>query len=653
MTNAKKDPFRFSSSTIIAKMLFLSLAFASICGAQQNPPPLQITSPTTGTIVNPGQTISVTVTSPANVAFTQVGVVGEDPIGFSSIATSVPAQFSMAVPTNIACRSYMLTADGATSSGQTAQSATILIDVERSDLPRSLSTLMSSITFEAIGEQFPLVLLGTFSDGSILDLTRSTNMTYSSNSNIAAVDTNGMVTGAGTGNATITATYSVNGQNVSLAIPVNVQSVGITISPTSLTNFGNQNIGVSSPAQAVTLTNTALGPLKVLSVNATGDFSEMDNCIASSPLQNNGSCTINVTFTPTVTGLRTGALTIANDFSTVSASIPLSGTGSSTPTISATSTAVASSANPSVFGQTITLTATVNSNPPGSGAPTGTVTFNDGSTVLGTETIANGQASFTTSSFSVGSHSITASYSGDSTFQASAGMLTQTVNLSSTITTVISSASPSVLNSSVTLTATVKAAAPGVGTPTGSISFKDGSTTLSTVSINTAGQAIFFTSSLAAGSHSITATYSGDSNFNGSTSSVLNQPVQYEPAGTTCDGVAGHQILPPINADGTSVYNQGRTVPAKFQVCDANGASIGTPGVVSSFVLTQIVSGTVTTTVQDVVDTNNPDTAFRWDSSGQQWIFNISTKNLSANSTYVYTITLNDGTVINFQFGLR
>lgn len=113
----------------------------------------------------------------------------------------------------------------------------------------------------------------------------------------------------------------------------------------------------------------------------------------------------------------------------------------------------------------------------------------------------------------------------------------------------------------------------------------------------------------------------------------------------------GHVIQPPINADGTSVYNQGRTVPAKFSVYDANGVSIGTPGVVSSFLLTGIVSGTTTTTVQDVVDTNNPDTAFRWD--GQQWIFNITTVNLSAGNTYIYTIMLNDGSTIMFQYGLR
>jgi len=74
--------------------------------------------------------------------------------------------------------------------------------------------------------------------------------------------------------------------------------------------------------------------------------------------------------------------------------------------------------------------------------------------------------------------------------------------------------------------------------------------------------------------------------------------------------------------------------------------------VVSTFFLTQIISGTVTN-VDETVDSTSSDTVFRWDAANQQWIFNISTKSLAANNTYVYTITLNDGTTIMFQYGLR
>jgi hypothetical protein len=120
----------FNSLATLLRWVTVSVAFLAVAtlGTAQNPPQLQISSPTNGSIFNPGQTLSVTVTSPANIAFTQVAVVGQDPIGVTDIATSVPAQFSLTIPANIASRKYMLTASGLTASGQSAQSATILIE---------------------------------------------------------------------------------------------------------------------------------------------------------------------------------------------------------------------------------------------------------------------------------------------------------------------------------------------------------------------------------------------------------------------------------------------------------------------------------------------------------------------------------------------
>jgi hypothetical protein len=95
-----------------------------------------------------------------------------------------------------------------------------------------------------------------------------------------------------------------------------------------------------------------------------------------------------------------------------------------------TTTAISSSANPSVVGQAVTFTATVGA----SGTLTGTVTFRDGTAILGTGTLnASRQAMLTTSALAFGSHSITAQYSGDPSFggSTSAGLV-QTVNNSST-----------------------------------------------------------------------------------------------------------------------------------------------------------------------------------------------------------------------------
>ena len=148
------------------------------------------------------------------------------------------------------------------------------------------------------------------------------------------------------------------------------------------------------------------------------------------------------------------------------------------------------------------------------------------------------------------------------------------------------------------------------------------------------------------GTATATASYPGDANHAGRNASKTFS-IAYSIG--ACLGDLGHTILQPINADGTSVWKQGRTIPAKFRVCDANGVSVGTPGVVSSFYLIQIISGTITN-VDEVVDATNNDTAFRWD--GNQWIFNINTRNLSVGYTYVYAVTLNDGSVIRFQDGL-
>jgi hypothetical protein len=133
--------------------------------------------------------------------------------------------------------------------------------------------------------------------------------------------------------------------------------------------------------------------------------------------------------------------------------------------------------------------------------------------------------------------------------------------------------------------------------------------------------------------------------------------VQYVAVGGVCNGDYGHQILSPIAANGTSTFKQGSTIPAKFRVCDALGNSIsaanasGVP-VVASFNLVQIINGTVVQTVDQTVASTTPDMAFRWDSTSQQWIFNISTSNLSKSETYIYVISLNDGTSIPFQYGL-
>jgi hypothetical protein len=198
-----------------------------------------------------------------------------------------------------------------------------------------------------------------------------------------------------------------------------------------------------------------------------------------------------------------------------------------------TSTSVASSANPSVSGQSVTFTATVSAVAPGSGTPTGTVTFMDGSTTLGSGNLSGGTASLTTAALAVGGHNITAVYGGDGNFTGSgSAALVQTVNQDGISVGVAASANPSSFGQSVTFTATVSAAAPGAGTPTGSVTFLDGGSALGTVPLS-GGSATFSTATLGVGSHSITVSYSGDTNFTSGTSGTLAQTVNADGTMTT------------------------------------------------------------------------------------------------------------------------
>jgi 5-hydroxyisourate hydrolase-like protein (transthyretin family) len=192
-----------------------------------------------------------------------------------------------------------------------------------------------------------------------------------------------------------------------------------------------------------------------------------------------------------------------------------------------TVTWVFSSVNPSVYGQRVTLVALVLPGAWGSGMPSGTVTFMDGEATLGTGTLNRwGLASFSTSSLSVGKHLITAAYDGDADFNSStSSTLSQRVNKAST-TKLVSSANPSVSGQLVTFTATVSAAELGTGTPTGTVTFKDGDRVLGTATLDASGKASYSTKSLSVGTHSITAVYNGDDNYSGSTSSVLTQYVK-------------------------------------------------------------------------------------------------------------------------------
>ena len=151
-----------------------------------------------------------------------------------------------------------------------------------------------------------------------------------------------------------------------------------------------------------------------------------------------------------------------------------------------TTTTVSTPANPSAFGQNVTFTAVVSCQLSVVSGPSGTVTFLDGSTSLGTALLnSNEVATFATSSLAMGSHTITASYSGDTNFSPSSGTLSggQTVTKAGTTTTVVSSANPSVFGQRVTFTAVVSCQLSVVSGPSGIVTFEDGGSPIGTATL--------------------------------------------------------------------------------------------------------------------------------------------------------------------------
>jgi poly(3-hydroxybutyrate) depolymerase len=187
-----------------------------------------------------------------------------------------------------------------------------------------------------------------------------------------------------------------------------------------------------------------------------------------------------------------------------------------------TTTALASSLNPSNGGQPVTFTATVT--PQYEGTVTGKVTFNNGSTKLGIVSLSGGVATFVTSSLPSGTDPITAVYSGsDSFITSTSGVLNQTVNGESgtTTTTLSSSLNPSIYGQAVTFTAVVVPEPPDGET----VTFLEGKTELGT-GVLSSGSATFTISTLTTGGiDNVKAEYPGDSSFSSSTSNVVKQVV--------------------------------------------------------------------------------------------------------------------------------
>ncbi|MFO0847346.1 MAG: Ig-like domain repeat protein [Gemmataceae bacterium] len=302
---------------------------------------------------------------------------------------------------------------------------------------------------------------------------------------------------------TVTAKYNGAAGFAASTSPAVTQVVGKAVPVTTLT----ANPTAVTAGGAVTLTATVTGPggPPTGSVFFFAGAVQVGNPVALVAVGAAAQAVLTTTDLPVGTQSITARYS-GNSNLTSSVSAPVTVTVS--PAAVSTSVALTASSNPSEFGVAVTFTAAVTAT---AGVPTGTVSFFDGATLVGGPvTLSAGSpatAAFTTTTLGVGSHSITAVYSGAAGFNPStSAAVAQTVNPTSTITALTTSGSPSFATQGVTLTAVVTAAA---GVPAGGVQFYDGAAAISgVVPLTAAGgqqQAAFTTSGLVVGSHSLTA----------------------------------------------------------------------------------------------------------------------------------------------------
>jgi large repetitive protein len=382
----------------------------------------------------------------------------------------------------------------------------------------------------------------TFYDGGLA----GTNLGTSQTSIIAGVPTATLsISTLSVATHSITAVYAGDGSfntSTSSAISQVVNKVSTTTTIGSIT----PNTGVVVGQPYVVAFSVAILAGHNGSIPGTDTVTVSDGSQICSPVPqvSAGSCTLTSTTagTKTITVTYTGDANNATSFTTSSQVISATGT----------TTTVTSSLTPSDYGTSVTFTATIAAASPGSGAPPAgeTVQFFDGVTSLGTgtTTVTGGvtKATFSSSTstpLSVNTHSITATYAGDSNYATStATAFSQVVQKASTTITVASSANPSVFGQSVTFTAKIARVAPGTALPPAgeTVQFFDGVTLLGTGTTSIVAGVPTATASfnsMPVATHSITANYVDDVNFLPSTSAILSQVVN--PASTTSTVSAG------------------------------------------------------------------------------------------------------------------
>lgn len=309
-----------------------------------------------------------------------------------------------------------------------------------------------------------------------------------------------------TGTHNLTAFYAGNATNLTSTSAVYVQVVDQATTTTTI--LPPIAVAPAQPAQiSVNVAVVAPGSAALSGIVTIADTTDSLSCSYSLPA-------IGCSITPPSAGTKALTATFTPDASIAANVSGSSGAGQLVVTTNTVTVVGSTSLTPSVYGNSITLSAVVTGQ-----TPTGSVSFTDGATVLCSAAglVGGGNsptATCATNTLNAGTHTIQVVYSGDTNNVTANTTITQDVTQATSVVTLSSSPGIVVVGSTVVFTAAV-----GGISPTGSIVFTDGATVLGTVPLS-GGTATLSTSSLALGHHTITAAYSGDANFTAGVASV-------------------------------------------------------------------------------------------------------------------------------------
>ena len=408
---------------------------------------------------------------------------------------------------------------------------------------------LSSVLVQTVKQQ-PNLVLSVSPNPAIVTQNVTLSLTASASSGIPSgtivfYDSGTALSGAITLTATGQATYSTAqlapgqhnlsagyaGDSTNAAGPSNIAVEAVIRSSTVATLVSSNatvDVGTSVAFTARVFSSSGLVP--------TGSmlFTEEGLVCGTSTVDSNGFATLAVaTFT---VGTHHIVATYSGDTDNAgSSSSPLAETVQQIQTV----TVLTSDTNPASAGATVHLVATVaiTAGSSSNGSISGLVTFTEGATILGTAQVNPSRIStIAVSTLGIGQHNVVATFAGNTNYATStSNTVLQSIKFTATSTILSSGAPNSLSGTPVSFTASV---ASSTGTPTGNVIFQDGTTNIGQVTLNSLGIAVFSTSTLAVGRHTVTAVYQGDGSYIASTSASLAESISLATTGLMIAGPA-------------------------------------------------------------------------------------------------------------------